>query len=603
MKKFNFTFAITATLLAIFFVLTAAFAVGDVVSPRSYWLSQIKRESTSGAVLYAEQTIDLNRRLPKKDEQTGEESDVAFPVGRVYVFIGKAYETSADGKIKIFFDFKTDSVYTSETAARIVEKDIPVSGSNCQYRWYKVYDATEEGESGISYSRVKIRTPDIFDFYEVVFTDVDGRIMKATGVTGDKLVDEQYTFKDSDYRAYVLSSYETAELAAVDGFLSGTGIWGSAPLSTVLNSVGVLIFGKNTFGIRIMSMIAAFVALLLLYSLAEKLFSSGLAAAISVGVALFGGTALFAASSASGAFGLLFMILAYNFAVKFYIDDYNYKRIRYAAYNILLTGLFLGLAVSSGSYYLLAAVGIIAIWIISILKAYKKYKADEKAAVGLGKEEVYVEWRKRVYNFAWLMAVAVIVLPLIIEIIFYGITAKSLTSYYDANFFSAMFTDFANGYKIDYAVNPFGLLIGMGSYSVGNAHAISNYVTAIVSILSLICVTALMFVGGNGKLKAAKNAIRNKYKLSVSLLIGSLLPALLGMGQPIVGFALSSAMLSLFVPMLVTAAGKIVRQKTINICLCVFSAVAFITFVGCYFGIFGFGINGVLANILYGWQI
>ncbi|MBQ7642590.1 MAG: hypothetical protein IJS67_01690, partial [Clostridia bacterium] len=72
MKKFNYTFLIFAIVTAILFVLTGAFALGEVSSPSSYWLTTVKSDGND--VEDAAATITLDRKFTSLNEEGNETS-------------------------------------------------------------------------------------------------------------------------------------------------------------------------------------------------------------------------------------------------------------------------------------------------------------------------------------------------------------------------------------------------------------------------------------------------------------------------------------------------------------------------------------------------
>ena len=84
MKKRSLGMLIAILLTAVFWLLTAAFALGTNVSPKSYWLPSPMRVEGTDKTMNAGVTIDLDRTLtsPEGEGKT-------YDVSRIYVFIGR----------------------------------------------------------------------------------------------------------------------------------------------------------------------------------------------------------------------------------------------------------------------------------------------------------------------------------------------------------------------------------------------------------------------------------------------------------------------------------------------------------------------------------
>ena len=125
MKRSGLTFIITAITLAVFFVLTGAFAVGSVQSPRSYWLTERSGETASV-------TVDLDREYTVTNDDGSEKTEYKN-VSAAYVYIGKVYAADENGEIGITLAFKT---VNSADTSYVVDKSAKISvEGNSRYNW------------------------------------------------------------------------------------------------------------------------------------------------------------------------------------------------------------------------------------------------------------------------------------------------------------------------------------------------------------------------------------------------------------------------------------------------------------------------------------
>ena len=604
MKK-NFIFSLYAIILAIFFVLTGAFAASSVVMPQSYWIS-VARGDDKG-VQDAFVTLDLDRSFTEVGED-GKETTVQKGIGQVYAYIGRAYTlTESDGEsfAEIYFDFKTIS---SKDDTYLVRKH---KDNLVPYAWNEIFVASS-GDEIKDCSRVKIHTPDTLEIMEVVFLTADGELIKVDkvysesdflkeGASGYKIVDEQDRFTSSREYRFTLSEEETAEMQAANALFHGGEYVGRGPLTTALNAVSIAVFGRNTFGIRFFSLLFGYISLLVIYLIIRRLFGSDIFSLIeSLSAFVFG--CLFGASvAASAAVSVFFVLLSYYLAIGFYAEFYKFEggTVR----NLVFTALAIGGAISCGASNILYLIGIPVIWALSLLKLNSEFKSEYENARGLKKEDVYIAFHKKTGVYAWAMPTVFILAPAAITILFYAVNASPLVSAYKAGFFSAAMLDIGNSFAIEYKFFPLIMLVGIGGEKLNGGYTFVNYVPCILALVSFIFTSLTAFLSKNDKFGKAWRSIKNKYTLLWVLFVSSLLPILLGINQSVYGFAVTSAIYSAYIPLAVLAVEKFTGKSFPHWLLAAIGGVCLLTFIGIYIGSFGFDVSSQWANVLYKWQI
>lgn len=606
MKKNGLTFLITTLVLALFYILTGAFAASSAKMPKSVYSTVEARTSNGGEPLSNKTS---NVVLDLGDGQ----------VNKIYAFVGEVRSWHTDEKegdyINLVFDFGTRSdsfleggIYDSRIGAN-KENRIYLNGRTNLYRWIKIYDG---GEKTVGYDRVRFHTSDDTDVAELAFLDKKGKLISASIVQhssfeGEKnyggLIDEQAYFTSSQSKAYNFTDKELDEISAINAIVRGEKFGGQGFLNTLLNVVGTKIFGVNTFGLRFFSMLAGFASLLLVYYIVEMLFGRSEISALATLLALCSGQIFSASLTAYGSVSACFTIAAFAFAIKFFIDDYDMKYGRDGVKNLCFTGLFYGLALASDRFALTTVTGIIAILIFAAIRAKKQFKTQEKEAKGLEKENVYMAYRKGRITLWIAIPLCLLVLPIAVTLISAAFFSGFLKATYGGGFVSSLLKYYGGAFSFGYALNPFGLLIGLGSDDLGKGYyAFANYITGGLFVLSAAALILLAVFGKKSKrLGYASKKIVNRSKMVISALVATLLPVFFG-NSSVIGFAAASAFCSATTALAFFAAEKAYGKKAI-ITFAVVTGLSFVTFATGYIGYTGIAVSLTAKNILYGWQI
>lgn len=606
MKKNGLTFLITTLVLALFYILTGAFAASSAKMPKSVY-STVEARTSGGGEPLSNKTSNVV--LDLGDGQ----------VNKIYAFVGEVRSWHTDEEdgdyINLVFDFGPRSntfleggTYTTRIGAN-KENRIYLNGKTDLYRWIKIYDG---GEKTVGERRVRFHTSDDMDVAELAFSDRDGKLISVSMVQhssfeGEKnyggLIDEQAYFTSSQSKAYNFTDKELDEISAINAIFRGEKFVGYGFLNTLLNVVGTKIFGVNTFGLRFFSMLAGFASLLLVYYIVEMLFGRSEISALATLLALCSGQILSASLTAYGSVSACFTIAAFAFAIKFFIDDYDMKYGRDGVKNLCFTGLFYGLALASDRSALTTVTGIIAILIFAAIRAKKQFKTQEKEAKGLEKENVYMAYRKGRVTLWIAIPLCLLVLPIAVTLISAAFFSGFLKATYGGGFVSSLLKYYGGAFSFGYALNPFGLLIGLGSDDLGKGYyAFANYITGGLFVLSAAALILLAVFGKKSKrLGYASKKIVNRSKMVISALVATLLPVFFG-NSSVIGFAAASAFCSATTALAFFAAEKAYGKKAI-ITFAVVTGLSFVTFATGYIGYTGIAVSLTAKNILYGWQI
>ena len=178
-----------------------------------------------------------------------------------------------------------------------------------------------------------------------------------------------------------------------------------------------------------------------------------------------------------------------------------------------------------------------------------------------------------------------------------------LKATYGGGFVSSLLKYYGGAFSFGYALNPFGLLIGLGSDDLGKGYyAFANYITGGLFVLSAAALILLAVFGRKSKrLGYASKKIVNRSKMVISALVATLLPVLFG-NSSVIGFAAASAFCSVTTALAFFAAEKAYGKKAI-ITFAVVTGLSFVTFATGYIGYTGIAVSLAAKNILYGWQI
>ncbi len=550
MKKFNYTFAAFAIVAAIIFVLTGAFFSGTVKAPSSFWITTVKKSGVDVMEASATFNLDRTRKTEDKDEQKTDDISAA------YIFIGEIYSPQ-NGNATVYFDFKTE--YSADD--RYVERESVELSENSRYGWTKVFSDKKIS----SCSKVKVHTSSEIEIGEIVFLFEDGTKIPVTGIesqtaygenerkNGKYAVDEQNFFSLSDALKYNLTSFEKDEMSVAYGLFTGGKTIGYSPLTTLFNGVSVLVFGRNTFAIRFFSLVFGYVSIIMIYLIFYRLFGKDEISLLAcVSVLAFG--AVFASVGvASVGVPTFFILWAYYLAFGFYAREVKFEDKRATAFNLILTGVAVGLALSCGVKNIVALIGIPVVWGFAIKNLSKEFEREFESNAGIKKDNIFVAYQRKKNAFAKLLPTCFVLIPVALTTLFYAISAKALTTEYGYGFLRSALFDAGKSFKIDFSPSSFLAFVGTGF----SADAIPKY----VSLFSLLFVWIAFFFGDK-KLKSAARAVGRKFILMGSAFIPLFVSYLLGYGDGAGGFGATSVFYSGYIPLLICVVGNLKDEKT-----------------------------------------
>lgn len=291
------------------------------------------------------------------------------------------------------------------------------SGAN--YNWVRVADLANE-EAGTSapstsYSLIRIRTEEEMLINEVAFIDTEGNripayvtvedvseaygnwssrtaLRDAIRNNPDDLVyasDSRFMPRQGDSVRSRFTEDEMYSLMQIDNvFLGGQVFEGSVynidsdsgPLSVLILSLGVLIFGVSPFGLRFMPLLFTAALVALAYFFGKDVFKSDAFGLLFAALFASGGLAL-----TVGRLGLslsvsaFFVVLSFFFMYKFYARGVSSERPVHTGLSVLFSGLAFAFAFAVDPKMLFAGLAVLALFILGAVRhhravAYEKRK-------------------------------------------------------------------------------------------------------------------------------------------------------------------------------------------------------------------------------------
>lgn len=311
-----------------------------------------------------------------------------------------------------------------------------VSGAN--YNWYRFSDLVTESESNplsTSYRLIKLETEAEMLVNEVIFIDEAGRIIPAYVTSEDvqrvygsgwdgrhamqdafrnnpadtvSLLDAQGSLRAGSAAYFNFTQDEMYSLMQIDNIFSGGSVYegsvystdgDSGPLSALLLSLGVLIFGRSPFGLRFMPALFLTALAALAYFFGKDLFRSDGFGLLFAALVAFGGLALTAGRlGLSFAMTAFFVALSYFLMYKFYAKGISSERPVYTALSVLFSGIAFALAFAVDPKSLIAGAGAVVLFILGAVRHHKacvngqrrlrREMSEKNAAPNISEEEM-----------------------------------------------------------------------------------------------------------------------------------------------------------------------------------------------------------------------
>lgn len=611
-KNSKVLFLSTIIAVLLLYLVSAIFTLGTAFSPASALEVRSTNPNRDQTYNNAFAVVDLVRT---KQDPADSEKTYTAKISEIYVFVGEVRSHTVDASgnpyVELVFHFTTTNNEGANYYGDPIIAKIPVRELSGGYEWIKVFDAQSESEEK-DYSRVKVSTPDSIDIYEVVFTDSTGYVFPSSANFGtpeqksnaNLLIDEQESFKYSQSKKYHFTDAELKTIASVNALKGGKIAISEGPFSTICYFVSVTIFHTNTFSLRIFDFLAGAGLLILAFAFAKSLFGEekyGLMTLLSV---LSLGAVFTASNFALCSMGTFFAVLSLFISSRYFIKHYYLNEMSEGVLCLLGVGLFYSLAVACNPAYALTLVGHIVLFAMARKRAYKKFKKQEKEAVGLQKEDVFLAYRKKNLISLGFMAIALLLLPTVLFVVTYSACAPVYKAYYDVNFVKGAIKCFFGAFKAEYVSSPFALFVGFGGVKLNGYYSFLNYFTCIFALLCFIFVTFAVFFGKRFSFFSKVDVIKNKYKIVTVAFLALCLPVFFGLTSSPYGFAGVSVFMCAYVAFAHSILVKCVKKdNVINLAFSVAIAIGLLTFAMAYVGYVGLAINSTVKSILYIWQV
>lgn len=296
---------------------------------------------------------------------------------------------------------------------------------SANYNWVEAFDLGKDGNKlSTTYKLIKITFPADMLVNEVVFMDEAGKVIPAyvthgslEGVVsnwqsfrevfynnehyGDgmdthkeyadpaRLVDAQQTINPGKTVYSSFTQDEMYTLMQIDHILLGNfnpvGVYNAntdvGPLSVLLPMLGVLIFGKSAFGLRVIPVLFSAALVAVAYFLGKRLFKNDGFGFMTAALIAFGGLAL-----TVGRLGLSYPIVAFFALASFYAMYKFFEKgidgvqpVKSALGSVLLSGLFFALAFVSDPKIIWLALPLIAMFVCGAVRRTRVYNAELRA--------------------------------------------------------------------------------------------------------------------------------------------------------------------------------------------------------------------------------
>lgn len=311
------------------------------------------------------------------------------PVGgfAYYGGIGKGtftVETSTDGE-------------TYHQVAQVSYED------NMMFKWYE-----QDLNTSARYIRVTAYNAGL-TLNEMTFYNAAGDQLPIAGVTElmdhaeagygakhlvdeQELVPEQFSYLNSMYFDEIYHARTALEhIEHIEPYENT-----HPPLGKIMIQLGILIFGMNPFGWRIMGALMGILMVPAMYLLGKRLFKSSLFAALTCLLMTFDFMHFAQTRIATiDSYAVLLIILMYYFMYRYMCQDFFRQKLRRTLVPLGLSGLFFGLGVASKWICLYAGAGLAALFFITLYRRYVEHKAHPNQAA------YAVYWRRTLTTCAW----------------------------------------------------------------------------------------------------------------------------------------------------------------------------------------------------------
>lgn len=571
--------------------------------------------------------------IPSNEKYVGESvilecADDAETVKKIYVRIGKVYNSDENAKIKLTIDVSSSKEeilkYGKYVSMNRTEKYIE-SKENRSFApgWYILGD-----DFGISYKFIKITTSQSFDFDEIILLDKNDKRINAECIGGFiggkfKSVDEYpelaavcdgqnaFAFNSKN----ILSDKEESILGLARNLYSYEGYYLSekaTPLGALICCLGTVFFGNSAFGMRFMPFLFTFATLISVYFFAKKLFGSELYGIFAEVVWLLCGMCLaLCGTGYPTAIALFFVVWAYYNAYVFYTDKSDSHRF-YRYRSLFICGVLISFAGAVDIFALTALPALLFFCLFASIKEILSVNKEYKSASGLQKEYLREQYTKTLSYSIIGNALSLVAMPCLYLLISYGIFTPIYTDYYGTgSIISAMFSNLSAIVAANNGSFVLGWLVGLSSETATGIapRIISANKAMIAACFALELIFSLLYIL-NAKKKITNRelaaAISTDFKTKFILLafVLTYVTGLIGgFFADYSSFAYSLLFLVFALPCSYNLYKKNVNGMAFGLSfsvICALSVVFFLLSLVCFVGI---DIPQNVARYLYGWTL
>lgn len=238
---------------------------------------------------------------------------------------------------------------------------------------------------------------------EMAFFDEGGNLLEVTASKGgEKLVDEQGTVPESPgyFNGMIFDEIYHARTAYEHIHNLSVYEWTHPPLGKLIIAVGILIFGMNPFGWRIMGALFGIAMVPIVYVFGKRLFKRTDYALLAAGLWAFDCMHFTQTRIATiDVYGVFFILLMFLFMYEYIRRPYLTTPLKEKFKYLTLSGLSFGLGVASKWIGCYAGAGLAVLFFGHVIAAgCRLYKEKEN---GEGTEEKKLYWRITLKTVLW----------------------------------------------------------------------------------------------------------------------------------------------------------------------------------------------------------
>ncbi|MFI3128732.1 MAG: phospholipid carrier-dependent glycosyltransferase [Bacillota bacterium] len=362
------------------------------------------------------QTPQTGITIPEEDKYVIVEIPDGSLVGEVYMYASVSEA-----------EYNEISIYSSNslTLGSWTSKNTYSFENSDMYSWQLMYDF--DGKTTQKYIIFMLKTEGMA-LNEIVLASsqtgeaLDVTIVESTIVNVENLFDESKYFTGSTTNVNSMYFDEIYFARTAYEILNDLEIYETSHphLGKLLMSVGIIIFGMNPFGYRIMGLLFSILSVLVMYLFGKKVFKSTMLASAMAGFFACDGLRFVQGRIATvDSFLVMFIILAFFFMYTFFEKGMDVNSIKRSLVPFGLSGVFFGLAASVKWNGLYAGLGLCILFVLILIRTIKernKFFSQEKS------EEDKKVYQKRFMNALIMMFLTGVVFFVLIPLGIYFAT-------------------------------------------------------------------------------------------------------------------------------------------------------------------------------------